>query len=70
MILPGIYEHYKGNQYEVLGTALHSETKEELVVYRTLYDEKQLWVRPEAMFLEYVLVDGVEKPRFTKVSTE
>lgn len=69
MIQPGIYLHYKGKQYEVIGRALHSETLEAFVVYKPLYPtpdvpEGSLWVRPEAMFSEMVMVDGVEVPRF------
>lgn len=69
MIQPGIYLHYKGKQYEVIGRALHSETLEALVVYKPLYPtpdvpEGTLWVRPEAMFSEMVLVNGEEVPRF------
>ena len=60
----GIYRHYKGQRYQVLGTARHSETLEELVVYRALYGEHGLWVRPAAMFGETVLVDGTAVPRF------
>lgn len=55
---PGRYRHYKGNFYQVIGTARHSETDEMLVVYRPLYGEGGLWVRPEPMFLEKVQVDG------------
>jgi hypothetical protein len=65
--IPGRYRHYKGNEYEVLGIAHHSETEEELVVYRALYGEFGLWVRPRAMFLETVEVEGVVKPRFERV---
>ena len=68
---PGKYQHYKGNFYEVLDVARHSETLEEMVVYRTLYDSEfgkdSLWVRPKMMFLEKVEVDGQEVPRFRKV---
>ena len=64
---PGQYRHYKGGLYEVVGIALHSETQEELVVYRALYGEGGLWVRPRLMFLESVLVDGVSVPRFRRV---
>jgi hypothetical protein len=64
MIQKGIYRHYKGNFYEVLDVARHSETLEELVIYRALYDDYSLWVRPAAMFLEDVFVDGVLKQRF------
>ena len=66
-VKPGRYRHYKGNFYEVLGTARHSETLEELVVYRALYGEFGLWVRPKAMFLEKVVVDGKPVPRFAPV---
>ncbi len=68
MIEPGIYEHYKGNRYEVIGTAKHSESLEDLVVYRALYDDGGLWVRPAGMFAEDVVVDGIAKPRFSRVS--
>ena len=64
MIPPGRYRHYKGQDYEVLGSATHSETEEEFVVYRALYGERGLWVRPKAMFIETVLVDGKQIPRF------
>ncbi|MHB1117916.1 MAG: DUF1653 domain-containing protein [Minisyncoccota bacterium] len=63
-IQPGIYEHYKGHQYRVLGVAQHSETLEKMVVYQALYDEKGLWVRPLSMFLEEVEVGGKKMPRF------
>ena len=64
---PGLYRHYKGNDYEVLGTATHSETGERLVVYRPCYGARGLWVRPLAMFMETVAVDGERKPRFARV---
>lgn len=64
MIRAGLYEHYKGQRYEVLGLARHSETEEELVVYRALYGEKGLWVRPYGMFVEEVVVEGQAIPRF------
>lgn len=60
----GIYRHYKGNLYQVLHTACHSETKEWLVVYRALYGDYGVWVRPLAMFCETVAVDGKTLPRF------
>ena len=60
----GIYRHYKGNLYQVLHTAHHSETEEALVVYRYLYGEYGVWVRPLAMFTETVEVEGKEVPRF------
>lgn len=62
--LPGLYRHYKGGQYQVLGTARHSENDELLVVYRCLYDNNSLWVRPVAMFMESVELDGQQVPRF------
>ena len=64
-VRPGRYRHFKGNEYQVLGVARHSETEEEMVVYRALYGEGGLWVRPAAMWLETVARDGVTKPRFT-----
>lgn len=63
---PGLYRHYKGNLYEVVGTARHSETLEPMTVYRALYGEHGLWVRPAAMFAEQVTIDGVLRPRFEK----
>ena len=68
-ISPGIYKHYKGNLYEVIGLAHHSETLEELVVYRALYDSPEfgpnaIWVRPAEMFLEEVEFEGKKVPRF------
>ncbi len=60
----GIYRHYKGNLYQVLHTAQHSETEESLVIYRCLYGEYGVWVRPLAMFAETVEVEGNTKPRF------
>lgn len=56
MIKPGRYRHYKGQDYEVVGVARHSETEEEFVVYRQLYGEGSLWIRPMEMFLESVPV--------------
>jgi hypothetical protein len=67
---PGIYKHYKGNRYKVVGTAKHSETLEEMVVYQALYGEMGLWVRPLIMFNEMVMVDGAQIPRFERVSDE
>ncbi len=57
--------HYKGGEYEVVGVARHSESLEALVVYRPLYNDSGLWVRPHAMFFEDVLIDGKLQPRFT-----
>ena len=67
---PGRYRHYKGNDYMVVGVARHSETEEELVVYRKLYGDGSLWVRPLAMFLEDVTVDGRTMPRFSRQGEE
>ncbi len=60
----GRYRHYKGNEYVVIGVARHSETDEELVVYRPDYGKRDLWVRPRAMFQETVEVGGQQVPRF------
>ena len=67
MIEPGRYRHYKGKDYEVIGVAKHSETEELFVVYRALYGERGLWVRPTAMFLDTVIVDGLLRPRFQRL---
>lgn len=67
MVSSGIYRHYKGQQYEVLGVAKHSETEEEFVVYRALYGERGLWIRPLAMFVERVEKEGVSVPRFSRI---
>ncbi|WP_304638449.1 DUF1653 domain-containing protein [Pseudomonas sp.] len=67
---PGRYRHYKGKDYEVIGVARHSENGEELVVYRTLYGDYSLWVRPLAMFIEQVTRDGESYPRFTFVGED
>ena len=64
--LPGLYRHYKGMLYEVVGTARHSESLEPMTLYRALYGEKGLWVRPAAMFNEEVVIDGIGQPRFAK----
>ena len=66
-IQPGRYRHYKGNEYTVLGVASHSETLEELVVYRQEYGERGLWVRPAAMFAETVVIEGRAVPRFQRI---
>ena len=63
----GRYRHYKGNEYEVIGVAKHSEDETNLVVYRPLYGEKGLWVRPLDMFVETVEVDGETKARFNYI---
>lgn len=66
-IKPGKYRHFKGNYYEVIGVAHHSETMEEMVVYRALYAEHGLWVRPASMWEEVVDRDGYHGPRFQYV---
>ncbi|KMQ72887.1 DUF1653 domain-containing protein [Marinobacter subterrani] len=66
-IRPGRYRHYKGKDYEVLGIARHSETEEQMVVYRCLYGDHSLWVRPLAMFRETVEVAGEQVPRFARL---
>jgi cyclomaltodextrinase / maltogenic alpha-amylase / neopullulanase len=60
----GVYEHFKGKRYEVIGVAKHSESLEEFVVYKALYGEGELWIRPLAMFTELVEKDGKKVPRF------
>ena len=69
-VQPGRYRHYKGKEYTVLGVALHSETQEELVVYRQEYGDHGLWGRPKQMFLEMVTVDGQAVPRFRFVGSQ
>lgn len=64
---PGLYRHYKGNLYRVLDTVRHSETLEPLTLYRALYGENGLWVRPAAMFAEQVVIDGVVQARFARI---
>ena len=66
-VRPGRYRHFKGNEYQVLGVARHSETEEEMVVYRALYGERGLWVRPAAMWCETVERDGKVQPRFVRI---
>lgn len=63
----GKYRHFKGNEYELLGIATHSETLEPMVVYRALYGEGGLWVRPASMWMETVSRDGYSGPRFQYV---
>ena len=64
---PGLYRHYKGNEYRVLGLARHSETLEPLVVYQALYGERGTWVRPAGMWSEGVETAGGPVPRFVRV---
>lgn len=64
VVTPGRYRHYKGGEYELLGVVRHSETLEPLVLYRPLYNESGLWVRPHAIFFEQVLINGQLRPRF------
>ena len=68
-VAPGKYRHFKGQHYQVLGIARHSETLDEFVIYKALYKNKTsvLWVRPKTMFLETVKVEGQEVPRFEKL---
>jgi hypothetical protein len=63
---PGLYRHYKGLMYEVVGTVRHSESLEPMTLYRALYGDKGLWVRPAAMFNEEVVIDGRVQPRFAR----
>jgi hypothetical protein len=67
---PGRYRHYKGNDYDVVAVVRHSETLEALVLYRALYGDRGLWVRPYAMFVEDVLVDGRPVRRFAPVEAK
>jgi hypothetical protein len=66
--MKGRYKHYKGNEYEVVGTAKHSETEEELVVYFAVKDSEQMWVRPLKMFVEEIEVDSKIVKRFQRIS--
>ena len=63
----GRFKHYKGGEYQVLCYARHSESEEELVVYRQLDKNTGWWVRPKSMFVETVTIDGIERPRFEKI---
>ena len=63
---PGRYRHYKGGLYDVVGTVRHSESLEPMTLYRALYGEQGLWVRPAAMFNENVVIDGLCQPRFAR----
>lgn len=69
-VRPGRYRHFKGNEYEVLFTARHSETMEEMVVYRALYGDRDVWVRPASMWNETVERDGKTFLRFTRIGDD
>lgn len=68
MIHPGTYRHYKGQFYNVIGTAKHSETLEDMVIYQQLYEDYGFWVRPKSMFCETVIIGNQNMPRFELVS--
>ncbi len=68
MIRPGLYRHYKGNVYQVIGISRHSESLELFVVYQALYGEYGLWVRPAAMFTEEVVIGNKRVPRFAFIA--
>ena len=67
-IIQGRYRHFKGKEYEVLYVAKHSETSEPMVVYRALYGDEEVWVRPAGMWNETVKVNDIESPRFTRIA--
>ena len=67
---PGLYQHYKGPQYRVFSVARHSETEEDVVFYQALYGDYGFWVRPLSMFLESVVVEGEQVPRFALIQAE
>lgn len=67
-LIPGIYRHYKGDEYEVIGVARHTETLEQLVMYRALYGTHDLWVRPLTMFVEDVTYNDILQKRFKFLS--
>lgn len=69
MIQPGLYQHYSGKHYHVMGVCRHSETLEVMVIYQALYDDYGLWVRPLEMFKETIEKDGKAVPRFQFIST-
>lgn len=71
LLEPGIYRHYKGNRYEVIGIGKDTETEEDVVIYRPLYESDVVyWVRPYEMFIGEAIVDGVNVARFTKVESD
>ncbi|MBM4222579.1 MAG: DUF1653 domain-containing protein [Gammaproteobacteria bacterium] len=65
MVKLGLYEHYSGKQYQVIGVAKHSETLEDMVIYQALYDGYHLWARPQDMFFSNISVNGIDRPRFS-----
>ncbi|MFZ2737596.1 MAG: DUF1653 domain-containing protein [Burkholderiaceae bacterium] len=67
---PGLYRHYKGNLYQVVGMVRHSETLEAMTLYRALYGEHGLWVRPAAMFAQEIVFEGMLQPRFAWVAEQ
>ena len=69
LIRAGTYKHHKGGLYKVIGIAKHSETRENMVIYRTINDEHQLWVRPLEMFMDKVKIDGKFVPRFKFINS-
>jgi hypothetical protein len=69
-IQTGIYEHYKKLRYQVMGVVRHSESCEAMVLYRPLYGEGAMWVRPYEMFIEDVVIEGVRRPRFALVQPD
>jgi hypothetical protein len=68
MTIPGLYKHYKGNFYTVIGSAIHSETEEVMVIYQPKYEGASVWVRPEKMFNEIIEINGKSVPRFEFVA--
>lgn len=70
MLSPGLYQHFKGQQYQVITTATHSESQEQLVIYQALYGERGIWARPLTMFTELVDRDGKQQPRFALVKAD
>ena len=70
MIVPGKYRHFKGNEYEVLFLARHSETEEPMVVYRALYGDRDIWVRPASMWNEMIERDGTTFRRFERIERD
>lgn len=65
--ITGKYRHYKGNEYEVIGTGIHTETEEKIIIYKALYEPYQVWLRPYDMFFNTVKINNKEIPRFTKI---